>query len=130
LTRQCLALDAFEQEEHPIVAKKPGVVKRDRANAPPLKQGKVMPLEPLILGQADAALFLNRSVSWLMQKRDFDLALQNAGRPTEGPRWFTWGGTVAYRVKDLQDWFAAHATERGVVPWRGDAKKAAADGAP
>ncbi len=101
------------------MAKRPGVVPRTKATDAK-HTGRVVPVEPLVLGQTDAAAFLGKSVSWLMEKRNLDLALIRAGEPTRGPRWYEWNGTPVYRASDLAKWFDAHAVERGQVHFRGN----------
>jgi hypothetical protein len=63
-----------------------------------------------------AAVYLDRSPSWLQKMRADDARAGREGRKRAGPKWVCIGRHVFYRPADLDDWIKDNAVECGSLP--------------
>jgi hypothetical protein len=87
--------------------------------------GAVAAVQPIVLAEPDAAIYIGKSQRWMRERRLRDIALARLGKEGEGPQWIEVERAILYRVTDLSAWLESKAIERGEVEWCGKARAVA-----
>ncbi len=90
-----------------------------------VRRGAVAAVQPIVLAEPDAAIYIGKPERWMRERRLRDIALVRLGKEAEGPPWIEVEKAILYRVSDLSAWLESKAIERGEVEWRGKARAAA-----
>ncbi len=86
----------------------------------PLSQATILKIQQLLLNTSSAARALNRSLSWMRERRTLDRQRLDRGLEALGPRWVVINESIYYRVADLERWIEERGVAFGALPFRGD----------